>query len=86
MSQSGENAVPGGGRVASRPRLLECVSATVRAADGRILRIEHAGVWDPPEGDHSRSGCYYEDDHRPPGCVSLYRIAVLPKPKRWWQR
>ncbi|MCU1488270.1 MAG: hypothetical protein JWN67_5016 [Actinomycetia bacterium] len=44
-------------------------------ANGTIYRLQHAGVWDPPEGD-DRSGCYFEDDHLPVGAVSLYRVDV----------
>jgi hypothetical protein len=53
----------------------------------RLVRLEPSGAYDPPPDfdpdDHefdsdrewNRSGVFYEDESRPPGCVPLYRVA-----------
>lgn len=43
-------------------------------AEGNRYVAEHAGAWDPPEGDEER---IYEDDRIPAGAVSLYRLTKV---------
>src|SRR6266702_2736414 len=49
--------------------------------NGKLYEVEHAGVWDPPEGC-GRVTVFYEDEDVPKGAPSLYRIKVEKGPGR----
>lgn len=63
------------GRAPSTEPLHIIGGLTLTDAEGRKYHVEHAGVWDPPEGD-DRPTVYYEDEEIPPRAVSLYRLVV----------
>lgn len=54
---------------------LHTLGVTLTDANGTLYRIEHAGVWDPPEGSE-RVTVFYEDEEIPQGAVSLYRMVI----------
>lgn len=45
---------------------------------GGKVRLEHAGVWDPPHTS-DRVTVYYEDESRPDGAIPLYRATPIGK-------